>query len=112
MANTGERLLNAVRDQMAECGRPDVQEVARVVVGGASYLVRSLSAERLAALYVWRKSNRTDTRGLYARFVVAALADARGEPLLTAADIPNVEAWPPMVLESLMVAIRRHNHMG
>jgi len=111
MDNTGERLLDAVRYQMAESGTPLVPQVSRVV-GGACYLLRSMTEERLAALYVWRKSNRNDTRGLYARFVVAALADARGEPLLTAADIPNVEAWPPMVLESLMVAIRRHNHMG
>ena len=108
----GERRLEAVREQMEECGAPQVPEVSRVVVRGGSLLLRSLTAERIAAIWAWRRANRTDTAGLYARLIVPSLADASGEPLLSAADIPSVETWPAVQLEAIADAIIRHNHMN
>ncbi len=110
--NDGERLLNAVREQMAESGTPEVPEVIRVNAAGAVYLLRSMHAERLAAVFKWNRANRSNVRGLYARLIVASLVDAMGAPLLTDPDIPAVEAWPASTLEALAGEIAKHNRVG
>lgn len=107
----GERLLYGVRAQMQKHGAEDAPSVARVVVGGEEFFLRSLSAERWAALLVFRRRNRDDTFGMYARLLIASVVGPDDEPVYTDADIPAVGNWPALKLEAVAQAVLRHNHI-
>jgi hypothetical protein len=82
----GRRKLDAVRAVMAEAGASEERIVAPFTVNGVEMLLRTLSPERLAALWEWRRSHRHDNVGLCARLIAASVVDAEGNERLTPAE--------------------------
>lgn len=105
----GVRLLAAVREQMVKDGAADVQRVEPFEVNGHTLYLKSLTAERRAALWAWRQANPGDSTGLTLRLIAASVCDEDGSVRLTVGAAAQVSA---SVAARITDEIVRRNHMG
>ncbi|QJW92945.1 hypothetical protein [Frigoriglobus tundricola] len=107
--NDGARRLKAVRRVMRRAGAKDETRIEPFVLNGHTLYLRTLNAERQAAISVWREANNRDVTGLLLRLVAASVVDAAGRELLTPATAADL---PANVARAIITEIEKRNGWG
>ncbi|MBP3959586.1 hypothetical protein J8F10_30445 [Gemmata sp. G18] len=105
---SGPIVLAAVRELMSETGAPDVPVIAPFRVTGVTIHLRTFTAERLAALLMFRRNNPHDPVQYFCRLIAASVVDAAGTEMFSPTEAADLE---PAVATSILTEVIKRNRM-